>query len=50
MLSGWWPHCSGLGGSRGRQGADREMGSHPEGLVLKYSPLHRKRIEKNISC
>lgn len=37
-------------GSRGRQGADREMTSHPEGLVPKYSPLHREGIEKNISC
>lgn len=50
LLSGWWPHPSGVGRSRGRQGAHREMGSHLEGLVLKYSPLHREGIEKIISC
>lgn len=33
------------GGSRGRQGVDREMGSHPEVLVPKCSPLHREGIE-----
>lgn len=36
-------------GSTGRQGVDREMGSPPEGLLPKYSPLHREGIEKNIS-
>lgn len=33
------------GGSRDRQGVGREMGSHPEVLVLKCSPLHREGIE-----
>lgn len=34
-----------VGGAEAGKGVDREMGSHPEVLVLNYSLLHREGIE-----